>query len=117
MILESNGIDSVPPTAAIAVYKDQKLHLYRENEPIVLETRLVLSYFSEGDDEADDQTVIDTNVHGLDNLRHWINHERFPSMVKITPGNFHQVLKTQKFIVIAVLEEDKVGRLTKTMRE
>ena len=53
----------------------------------------------------------------LNQLRHWVNHERFPSVVEIGNGNFHQVLKIKKFIVLAVMEEDKVGRMTKPMQE
>jgi thioredoxin domain-containing protein 10 len=48
-------------------------------------------------------------------LREWVNQERFPAFVEMTAGNFHQVMKTKKFIVMAVLEVDKVGRMTQAM--
>ena len=66
-----------------------------------------------------DDAVTDSNpnIEGLNELKYWVNHERFPSVVEITAGNFHQVMKTNKFIVLAVLEADKVGRLTKNMIE
>jgi thioredoxin domain-containing protein 10 len=112
-ILESSGVDSVPPTPSILVYKDRKFHMYQTGDPVALENRLPL----ESEETTAEPDVVQLHLPGLDDLRHWINHERFPSMVKITPGNFHQVLKTQKYIVIAVLEEDKVGRMSKVMRE
>jgi len=112
-ILESSGVDSVPPTPSILVYKDRKFHMYQTGDPVALENRLPL----ESEETTAEPDVVQLHLPGLDDLRHWINHERFPSMVKITPGNFHQVLKTQKYIVIAVLEEDKVGRMSKVMRD
>ena len=48
-------------------------------------------------------------------LREWVNQERFPAFVEMTNGNFHQVMRTRKFIVMAVLEVDKIGRMTQAM--
>ncbi|CAG0888117.1 unnamed protein product [Darwinula stevensoni] len=45
----------------------------------------------------------------------WINHERFPSFLKVNHGNFYQLLKLKKWLVIAVLEEDTLGDLTNEM--
>ncbi|PRD27129.1 UNVERIFIED_CONTAM: tmx3 [Trichonephila clavipes] len=50
-------------------------------------------------------------------LRTWVNKERFPAFIKVSPGNFHQLIKTKKYIVIAVLEENQIGGLTLKMSE
>ncbi|XP_067135528.1 protein disulfide-isomerase TMX3 [Centruroides vittatus] len=50
-------------------------------------------------------------------LREWINWERFPAFLKITHGNFYQLLKSGKNIAIAVLEENLIGGLSMKMRE
>lgn len=50
-------------------------------------------------------------------LHDWVNKERFPVFMKLSPGNFHQVMKTKKYIVIAVLEENQIGGLTLKMTE
>lgn len=65
----------------------------------------------------DDNHYVYLGNADVDQLRHWVNHERFPSVVEIGNGNFHQVLKIKKYIVLAVLEEDKVGRMTRDMQE
>jgi thioredoxin domain-containing protein 10 len=38
----------------------------------------------------------------------WINVERFATFPKVTRGNFHQILQTKKYIVLAVVEENKL---------
>jgi thioredoxin domain-containing protein 10 len=38
----------------------------------------------------------------------WINVERFATFPKVTRGNIHQILQTKKFIVLAVVEENKL---------
>ncbi|XP_054719575.1 protein disulfide-isomerase TMX3-like [Uloborus diversus] len=50
-------------------------------------------------------------------LHDWVNKERFPSFIKITNGNFHQLMKTGKYVVMAVLEENQIGGLTLRMSE
>ncbi|XP_015922648.1 protein disulfide-isomerase TMX3 [Parasteatoda tepidariorum] len=50
-------------------------------------------------------------------LHNWINKERFPAFIKISHGNFHQLMKTNKYVVMAVLEENQIGGLTLKMSE
>jgi hypothetical protein len=38
----------------------------------------------------------------------WINVERFPTFPRVSRGNIHQILQTKKFIVLAVVEENKL---------
>ncbi|XP_055941209.1 protein disulfide-isomerase TMX3-like isoform X2 [Argiope bruennichi] len=61
-----------------------------------------------------DEDLIDS--HNI-SLRDWVNKERFPAFMKISTGNFHQLLKTGKCVVMAVLEENQIGGLTLKMFE
>ncbi|GFT20048.1 protein disulfide-isomerase TMX3 [Nephila pilipes] len=61
----------------------------------------------------DDDMLISYNI----SLRNWVNKERFPAFIKVSPGNFHQLIKTKKYIVIAVLEENQIGGLSLKMSE
>ena len=53
----------------------------------------------------------------LAQLYTWVAQERFPLFVKVTRGKFHNLLSTKKLVVIAVLEENKIGELTPEMEE
>lgn len=66
----------------------------------------ILNFFAEEKLKADNITLYD-----------WVNKERFPTFIKITNGNFHQLLKSGKYIAIAVLEENQIGGLTLHMSE
>lgn len=61
----------------------------------------------------DESSASEQNMTFLD----WMNRERFPTFQKITYGNFHQILKTGKKIVTAVLEENQIGKITMRMQE
>lgn len=88
------------------VFKDGTHHVYANDKPMALENRV------EGDENERAPAI-----PGLTELRDWVNHERFPTVVEISAGNFHQVMKIRKYIVLAVTEVDKVGRMPKVMRE
>ncbi|KAL1429090.1 hypothetical protein MTO96_016821 [Rhipicephalus appendiculatus] len=84
------GENMTPPaTPAVYVVKDNTGFLYDEN------------------------SALEQNMTFLD----WMNRERFPTFQKITYGNFHQILKTGKKIVMAVLEENQIGKVTMRMQE
>jgi thioredoxin domain-containing protein 10 len=38
----------------------------------------------------------------------WINAERFATFPKITRGNINQLLQTRKYLVLAIVEENKL---------
>ncbi|KAF6203157.1 hypothetical protein GE061_003574 [Apolygus lucorum] len=44
-------------------------------------------------------------------LTEWVNAERFATFVKVTKGNFHQYLQTNKYLVLAVVEENKLEEI------
>lgn len=61
----------------------------------------------------DENGAVEKNITFLD----WMNKERFPTFQKITYGNFHQMLKTGRKIVTAVLEENQIGKISMRMQE
>lgn len=107
-MLQASGIETVSHAPSVMVFKDGTHYLYKNDMPVVLENRL------EGEES---ETAAAPSVPGLSDLRDWINHERFPNVVEISGGNFHQVMKIKKYIVLVVTEVDKVGRMPKAMRE
>lgn len=109
-LLQSSGIDSITTSPAVLVFKDGTHYVY----PYEKEKSEALQSRDPAGDEVSDHVLINPE---LNRLRDWVNHERFPSVVQISNGNFHQVMKIKKFIVLAILEEDKVGRMSKAMRE
>jgi len=50
-------------------------------------------------------------------MTEWVEKERFPTFVEISRGNFQTLLDTSKFIVMAVVDQDRLGRLTPEMTE
>lgn len=50
-------------------------------------------------------------------LADWVNSERFGTFVKITRGNINQVLQTNKFLVLAVVHENKLQEVPEEMIE
>lgn len=50
-------------------------------------------------------------------LAEWVNSERFGTFVKITRGNINQVLQTNKFLVLAVVHENKLQEVPEEMLE
>ncbi|KAJ0178239.1 hypothetical protein K1T71_006062 [Dendrolimus kikuchii] len=50
-------------------------------------------------------------------LEKWINAERFGLFPKITRSNINEFMETEKFIVIAVVSENKLSEITQTERD
>lgn len=44
-------------------------------------------------------------------MHRWINEERFISFPKITRANIYQISQTQKYLVLAVVEENKLSEI------
>ncbi|XP_059489335.1 protein disulfide-isomerase TMX3 [Neocloeon triangulifer] len=74
---------------AVLVYKDT-MHFYYEEPP------------SKGETEEERLQIVNASLH------HWVNAERFHTFPKITRGNIHQTLASNKNLVLAVVEENKL---------
>lgn len=44
-------------------------------------------------------------------LFNWVNEERFTAFPKVTRSNIYQISQTQKFLVLAVVEENKLNEI------
>jgi hypothetical protein len=64
--------------------------------------------------EPDD---IPEDVRSNSSLSTWINKERFPKFVKVTRARFSHLLSTKKLLVMAVLDENKIGQISPEMDE
>ncbi|XP_047113651.1 protein disulfide-isomerase TMX3 isoform X1 [Schistocerca piceifrons] len=50
-------------------------------------------------------------------LYQWINTERFSTFPKVTRGNIHQIMMTNKYLVLAIVEENKLQEISPDMLE
>lgn len=108
MILEyqvTNFFYSVPVTCKGQILSTeansaQEVHVFKDG----------MSYKFEEPLEEDD-------VNATLVMSEWVNKERFAHFLKITHGNFPQLMQSGKLIVMAVLEEDKAGRITPEMQK
>lgn len=57
------------------------------------------------------------SIHLNTSMYKWINEERFETFPKITRGNINEILQTNKYIVLVVLEENKLQQISAEMLE
>lgn len=58
------------------------------------------------------------NVDELnETMYNWINEERFETFPKITRGNINEILQTKKYLVLVVVEENKLQEISPEMLE
>lgn len=50
-------------------------------------------------------------------LHDWVNEERFLTFPKVTKGNLHQFFQINKYLVLVVLEENKLQEISHDMLE
>lgn len=50
-------------------------------------------------------------------LHKWINQERFATFPKITRYNMHEFLRTEKYLVLVVVEENQINEIPPEMAE
>lgn len=74
---------------AVIVYKEEQHHFYPHGHVA---------------HEMDPNDVNET-------IFQWVNVERFTLFPKVTRFNIHQLLKTKKFLVLAVVQEDKLSQI------
>lgn len=79
----------------------------KKNLPAVIVYKEDNHYFYPHSHYAHKMDPLDVN----DTIHHWINTERFLTFPKITRFNIHQILKTKKWIVLAVVEENKLNEI------
>lgn len=50
-------------------------------------------------------------AHLNSSLHRWTNEERFPVFPRVTRSNINEIMSTQKFLVLAVVEENKLSEI------
>lgn len=58
-----------------------------------------------------DNDNLNTSVHT------WINEERFETFPKVTKGSINEILQTKKYVVLVVVEENKLQQIPNDMLE
>lgn len=82
-------------------------HFNIEKLPSIIVYKEENHYFYPHGHIAHDMEPKDVN----DTIHHWVNCERFLTFPKITRFNIHQLLQTRKWIVLVVVEEDKLNQV------
>ncbi|KAL1513223.1 hypothetical protein ABEB36_002659 [Hypothenemus hampei] len=83
----------IPSTPAIFVHKEGSHY-----------------FFNDGiSDYPDDITTLNTTLYK------WINEERFETFPRISSDNIKDVMETQKYIVLAIVEENKAKYISRDM--
>ena len=98
----------VKETQSIRVYKDETSFKFDEETEQIERTQRDL-------DENGKEIVVSNPKNFTASLQHWILRERFPMFVKVTRGRFSHLMSTKKLLVMAVLEENKLGEITPDM--
>lgn len=90
-----------------------KQHVDIDELPAVFVYKESLHYFY----SVDSGYSISEAEHLNATLYNWINEERFETFPKVTRGNIHELMQTKKYLVLAVLEENKLQELPQEMIE
>ena len=91
----------------IVVYKDK--HFTQFVEEKVEGERIVREAGEDGESPESSMSVVNTSLYS------WVTRERFPLFAKVTRGRFGKFLATNKFVVIAVVEENKLEQVSDEM--
>ncbi|XP_017778082.1 PREDICTED: protein disulfide-isomerase TMX3 [Nicrophorus vespilloides] len=90
-----------------------KQHVDIDELPAVFVYKESLHYFysvDSGNSVADAKDLNDT-------MYNWINEERFETFPKITRGNINDIMQTKKYLVLVVVEENKLREIPAEMIE
>jgi len=103
-------------TQSVRVYKDEMSYKFEYNESPKIQE--LIGNENTSVDDKDKQEENDAQFANVSaEFSKWVQQERFPQFVKITRGKFNHLLSTRKLLVMAVLEENRIGQLTPDMEE
>ncbi|CAG4947443.1 unnamed protein product [Parnassius apollo] len=83
-----------PNESAVFVYKEDGIYFFEANPALI-----------------DDKETLNIT------LDRWINSERFGFFPKITRANINDIMDIQKYIVMAIVSENKLGEITQTEKD
>ncbi|XP_063235483.1 LOW QUALITY PROTEIN: protein disulfide-isomerase TMX3 [Bacillus rossius redtenbacheri] len=90
-----------------------KNYVNLKNTPSVFVFKENSFHFINDGASLDDVAYEDLN----DTMHSWVNEERFTTFPKVTRGNIHQLLQTKKYLVLVVLQENKLHEIPAEMLE
>ena len=105
----------VKETQSIRVFKDGKSYRFDQESAVIesAEQRLPRDLIKDDANyNAQDISSESGQLNKTESLRTWILRERFPKFVKVTRGRFSHLMSTKKLLVMAVVEENKLGELS-----
>lgn len=82
-------------------------HFDIEHLPAILVHKEENHYFYPHAHKAHEMTTAEVN----ETMNQWVNNERFLAFPKITRFNIKELMSTKKYLVIAVVEEDKLSQV------
>ncbi|KAI4470271.1 protein disulfide-isomerase tmx3 [Holotrichia oblita] len=90
-----------------------KQHVDLDELPAVFVYKESLHYFYpvESGSLSQDAEHLNTSMYN------WINEERFETFPKVTRGNINELMQTKKYIVLVVVEENKLQEISPEMME
>ncbi|KAK9731051.1 Thioredoxin [Popillia japonica] len=90
-----------------------KQHVDLDELPAVFVYKESLHYFYpvESGSLSQDAEHLNTSMYN------WINEERFETFPKVTRGNINELMQTKKYIVLVVVEENKLQEISPEMIE
>ena len=99
--------------AAVLVYKDGGYHKFDKEQfpdPVSRQER-------DTGEEAGEASPTPATTLANTSLYSWVMRERFPMFAKVTRGRFGKFMATNKYVVIAVVEENKLEQVSQEMEE
>jgi len=111
----SNQVDFLKDPA-VYVFKDNTFYIFdyettAERKERSLEGKTIEDGSPTAPTPTAPTSVVNTSFYS------WVTAERFPLFVKVTRGKFGNIMATNKFVVIAVLEENKLLEVTPEMED
>ena len=97
-------------------------HVSLTSQPAVLvyKDKTFRQFLPEKQEEVVERTVreVEPSLSVVNtSLYNWVTRERFPLFAKVTRGRFGKFLATNKYVVIAVVEENKLSEVSDEMLE
>eukprot|EP00096_Caligus_rogercresseyi_P011615 TRINITY_DN4617_c0_g1_i1.p1 TRINITY_DN4617_c0_g1~~TRINITY_DN4617_c0_g1_i1.p1 ORF type:complete len:453 (+),score=106.85 TRINITY_DN4617_c0_g1_i1:100-1458(+) len=106
---------------SIRVFKDGTSHRFEdvigEKDDSSEPEALTLEDYKAQKDREETSVSLEEQDPRNASLVSWVNSERFPLFMKVTRGKFHHLMNTKKLLVMAVLEENRIGELSEEMQE
>jgi thioredoxin domain-containing protein 10 len=100
----------IDATPAIMVYKERNHYFYPCEHKGNVFSKYILENLKFLILDAENFELVDPS-HLNETMYQWINEERFLTFPKITRSNIHHLVQVRKYLVFAVVEENKLNEI------